>query len=516
MNNKLVLLTEKFIAKAVMINLVAKRDQVYLRNHYYALLCINYTDISFQAINNDNELDNTTLSDLAIEIFNHLDGNLIELLGETKEQIITRLIDELLPLPSTIEFKFNKLIISEGLEAAIKWYYQFSKDTDYIKTKQIAKNQSWGSKTKYGNIEITINLSKPEKDPHEIAREKQAKSDKRNQYPNCLLCIENEGYAGGKNQPTRYNHRMLKLNLNNEEWYFQYSPYLYYPEHSIIINKTHQDMVINSKTFRNFFAFLHEFPHYIIGSNSDIPIVGGSILTHDHYQAGNYVFPVESATTKFTHKLSNFPNVTLNYLHWPISTLVLIGCENDLLKLAELITNRWYNYTNSTLEIVPSSGSNIRHNAITPILRRIDHDQYKMYIMLRNNRMTAKYPEGIFHPHQELHHIKKENIGLIEAMGLAILPGRLARELLEIENLLLLNDSNLAVTELLFDETLVKHELWVKELYKKYAVFDPSNIKDILKEEVALKFCLVLEDSGVFKHNKEGDAGLLEFLATLN
>lgn len=515
MTDKLIYLTETLLAKAVAIGLVEQRDLIYFRNHYAQLFDYELTNNPIQI---NPKLAQLNLADIARQIYLALDGNQIANLGNTKEQIETRIIDELMPRPSTIESKFRQIEQTQGIEAALDWYYLLSQNTNYIKTADIARNQSWSTETEYGNLEITINLSKPEKDPLEIAKLKAQQKKNAGDYPQCLLCIENEGYTGDLNKPARQNHRMLQLNLDNNAWYFQYSPYLYYPEHSIVINQQHQDMQINQQALKNMFSFVEQIPHYLIGSNSDIPIVGGSILNHDHYQAGNYVFPLEKTSVRFSHSLAQFNNVILNYLNWPLSTLQLIGNKSDLLQLAELVIQKWYTYNNSELGIISAFEQGVRHNAITPILRKspANDDSYSLYLILRNNRTSDEHPEGIFHPHRELHHIKKENIGLIEAMGLAILPGRLAAELKEIENLLLLNDVDSAVTSLLFDETLVKHEEWLKALYMKYPLFSANNVQQILQIEVGLKFSQVLENCGVFKLSPTGDKGLKEFLSILD
>ena len=507
------MLVELFINKAINIQLIRERDKIYFRNQFYNLLGLDVAQLAqpvvippeFQAN------DNISLADFAEMIYLSLDGNQVGGLGETKEQTETALINIFLPAPSIVEEKVASLWRYSGVATAMEWYYRFSQNTNYIKTADIAKNQSWKSPTIYGELEITINLSKPEKDPLEIARAKLAKPTTVN-YPKCLLCIENEGYAGSFNQPARHNHRILSLTLNNQPWFFQYSPYAYYPEHSIIINPTHRDMVINRETFINLLDFVDLIPHYLIGSNSDIPIVGGSILTHDHYQAGNYVFPIERATVKKSYQLPQFPQVTVNYLLWPVTTLQLIGGRNELLKLTMLIIKHWYGYSNPELEILATDGNGNRHNAITPVARKLADGKYVLYLMLRNNRTTCEHPEGIFHPHRHLHHIKKENIGLIEAMGLAILPGRLQNELAEIEKLLLINDKAMALSQLLFDETLLKHETWLAELYLKYGSFSDCNVQQILKNEVTEKFAQVLECSGVFKNNVLGDAAMDGFI----
>ncbi len=512
-NNKLLSLIQLLINKAQELHLVDARDNIYLTNHYFSLLGLKHVNLSENILESEFE-GIMTLTQIVNLIYQNLDKHQHAILGDSQEQIETRLIAELLPLPSQIEAKFKQLLSQNEIEQALNWYYQFSQNTDYIKTAAIAKNKSWYGETEYGGLEITINLSRPEKDPAEIARAKQTPATN---YPKCLLCLENEGYSGNSsNQPARHNHRMLQIALNqNQNYYFQYSPYLYYPEHSIIINPEHCDMVIDQNTINNFFAFVNQVPHYLIGANSDIPIVGGSILTHDHYQAGNHIFPIERAKIKASYQLEQYPQTTINYLNWPVSTLQLVGTQDELTKLASIILNKWYAYTNLEINILAYSEEGTRHNAITPILRRIDTDKYALYLLLRNNRTNEEYPDGIFHSHQELHHIKKENIGLIEAMGLAILPGRLDYELAELEKLLLLNDANLALTELLFDEKLLKHEAWFIELYAKYTSFSNTTVREILLKEVTNKFCQVLENAGVFKHNAIGDAALEEFISQL-
>lgn len=511
--NKLIPLIKLLLSKAQELDLVDARDNIYLSNHYFSLLGLKQvTPTEAPPYSHlDEELNLTQIVSL---IYQNLDKHQQRALGDSQEQIETRLIAELLPLPSQIEAKFQQLSIQNGVQSALNWYYEFSKNTDYIKTEAIAKNKSWYGETVYGGLEITVNLSRPEKDPADIARARLAPATN---YPKCLLCIENEGYAGNSTtQPARHNHRMLRITLSQEqEYYFQYSPYLYYPEHSIIINPKHCDMIINHNTFANFFAFVNQVPHYLIGANSDIPIVGGSILTHDHYQAGNHIFPIERAKIKASYQLDAYPQTTINYLHWPVSTLQLIGTEVEITKLAAVILNKWYAYNNLELGIMAYSEEEVRHNAVTPILRKIDADTYSLYLLLRNNRTDTECPDGIFHAQPAHHHIKKENIGLIEAMGLAILPGRLDYELTELEKLLLLNDVNLALTELLFDEKLIKHETWFIELYSKYTSFSANTVREILLAEVTNKFCHVLEDSGVFKHNSAGDAAIQNFILQL-
>lgn len=502
MNDKqLGILINQLINAGEKLHLIKSRDKIYFTNKLMTLLGVEPNDYSY------NHNDVTKLIDIIGDIYNLLPINKQEQLGLTREQAETRIINEILPAPSVIESIFNTINQTRSIKDALDWYYNFSKHTDYIKVDAIAKNKKWSSKTKYGQLEITINLSKPEKDPKEIAK---AKLVANTNYPKCLLCIENEGHHGnGGNQPARHNHRMIKISLTNEEYYFQYSPYMYYDEHSIIINPQHKDMVVNSELIENFFNFVNQVPHYIIGSNTDIPIVGGSILTHDHYQAGNYVFPIEAAKTQLIFELPKYQDILIEYLYWPISTLKLTGNQQDLSSLIVQILDKWYQYDNLELDIVSSSNGE-RHNAITPIMRKIGEDKYVVYLLLRNNRTSELYPDGIFHPHAELHHIKKENIGLIEAMGLAILPGRLESELEQIKNILL--NSDLEIAE---NKFLTKHVDWILELKQKYININSDEINLIIQNEIATKFVEVLEHSGVFKQNKLGYLGIKDFITTL-
>ena len=499
----LAVLVEELLYTSKKLLLIKDRDTIYYRNKLYTLLNIppnQYADVQTD--------DSHKLSTLVSLIYSKLPEIIQKQLGATREQAETRIINEILPPPSIVECIFNNIKTNKSLKQALDWYYQFSQDSDYIKVEAIAKNQKWLSRTKYGNLEITINLSKPEKDPQDIAK---AKLVAATNYPKCLLCIENEGHQGnGANQPARHNHRMLRLNLATEQYYFQYSPYLYYPEHSIIINPVHKDMLVDKDLLDNFFSFTDLIPHYLIGSNTDIPIVGGSILTHDHYQAGNYIFPIEKASSKFSFALNDYADTLIEYLNWPVSTLKLTGGKDELLKLSLQILDKWYNYSNPELDIICAT-DNVRHNAITPIMRKINDNKYIIYLLLRNNCVSTEHPDGIFHPHSELHHIKKENIGLIEAMGLAILPGRLASELSQIKSYLL--NSTHDIHNL--SNEMIKHQDWLLELQQKYSVITNENINEIIQSEVANRFALVLEHAGVFKQTVVGDAGLNDFMKAL-
>lgn len=407
----------------------------------------------------------------------------------------TRIMDILTPRPSEVIRQFEN-IYEEDPERATDWYYAFSQATNYIRMDRIHKNIEFMVDTKYAPMHITINLSKPEKDPKEIAKAKNVVSTN---YPKCLLCKENVGFAGNQKHPARQNHRIIPLKLAHGNYALQYSPYVYYNEHCIILNQEHEPMKIDRETFENLFDFVRQFPHYMVGSNTDIPIVGGSILSHDHYQGGKAHFPIEDA--------KSFADIQIDgckgqLLIWPLSTIRLHDPDpKKLIDASTHILNAWKVYEDQELDIIPYTNGN-RHNAITPIVR-FKNGEYEIDLVLRNNRTSEQYPDGIFHPHPQHHHIKKENIGLIEVMGLAILPGRLKKELETIEHVL--------KQEISLDqaEEIENHKPWVEELKKKRWT-DP--ISEQLKQEIGTKFVRVLENAGVFKMDAHGQAGMLRFI----
>lgn len=357
---------------------------------------------------------------------------------------------------------------------------------------------------KYGDIQISINLSKPEKDPKEIAKAKLAKSTG---YPKCLLCKENVGYAGNMNHPARQTHRIISLDLNGKTYNFQYSPYVYYNEHCIIFNNEHVPMVINRQTFENLFTFIEKFPHYMIGSNADLPIVGGSILTHDHYQGGRHRFPMQDASVIKEIEIKGYENIKVQMLNWPLSTLRLTADDKEVLvDLSDKILNHWINYDDVSCDIL-SHTNDVRHNKVTPIAR-MDNNRYQIDIVLRNNRTNDEHPLGIFHPHAKHHHIKKENIGLIEVMGLAVLPARLKDEL-ECLKLCLLKKK--CIDDL---ESLKKHKEWFE--YLQTLEFDEQSIDEFIEKEVTKKFVSVLENAGVYKMNQKGIEGFTRFVDSLS
>lgn len=414
----------------------------------------------------------------------------------------TKLMGILTPPPREVRSKFAALY-EKSPEEATEWYYRFSQDTDYIRRYRVQKDMRWKAATEYGNLDITINLSKPEKDPKAIAA---AKAAPQSDYPKCLLCPENEGYAGRINHPARQNHRIIPMELGGENWNLQYSPYVYYTEHCIVFSSKHAPMVINEGTFKKLLDFVTKFPHYFIGSNADLPIVGGSILTHEHFQGGHFSFPMERAPIEGKVVFTGYEDVTAGIVKWPMSVLRLTCTDKErLCKLANKILLCWRKYTDKEAFIFAKTGGEL-HNTITPIARRRG-EAYELDLVLRNNITTAEHPLGVYHPHAELHHIKKENIGLIEVMGLAVLPARLKQELAGIEEAILCGTPLMGELE--------KHEAWVNELLQKQ-MFTPENTASILKMEVGKVFAQVLEHAGVYKRTEEGSAAFMRFVDSVN
>jgi UDPglucose--hexose-1-phosphate uridylyltransferase len=413
--------------------------------------------------------------------------------------------------PSDFNISFNNIVKKQGLKSAISWMYEKEEQYGYIKTEEIQKNISWKTKARYGLLDITINLSKPEKTPKEIALIKQqgARCLNDSVYPKCLLCKENEGFEGSLNHPARRTLRVIPLKLNGEDWYFQYSPYVYYQEHCIIFDSKHRDMEINDKTFIRLLDFLNIFPHYFIGSNADLPIVGGSILNHDHYQGGNYLFPMYKTKVRKSFDLKRFPNLKCFILDWHLSVIRLIGNRKDILVASSLILKKWKNYSDAKADIKAHS-NNTRHNTITPYAKR-EGKYFQMDLALRNNMISAEFQDGIFHSRPQYHHIKRENIGLIEVLGLAILPARLKQELSIVSNFLIKGD----IEGINKDPMAKKHYIWAKELSQKHK-FTAKNADKILKKEIALIFAEVLDCCAVFKPTKEGSLSFDAFIKHLN
>jgi len=434
--------------------------------------------------------------------------NKIEDLTAAREMLETEIMGLLINRPSYFIQKFTSF---KDVKKATDWFYAAQQYADYIKTERVSKNLSWTTPTRYGRLDITINLSKPEKDPKEIAAVKAlgVNALETGVYPKCALCKENEGYAGRLNHPARQNIRLIPLRLAGENWFFQYSPYVYYNEHCIVLGEKHSDMLINKKTFERLADFLGKFPHYFIGSNADLPIVGGSILNHDHYQGGRYVFPMHRAKIRKTFKLKKFPRLKCEVLDWPLSIIRFTGARKDVLAATNKLFNLWVNYDDAEADIKSHDGET-RHNTVTPIAR-MTGGKMQFDIALRNNATSALFPDGIFHSRPQYHHIKRENIGLIEVMGLAILPGRLKAELKEVGDCLAAGD----LEKIKNSPSINKHYAWAAELTKKYK-FTPENSFKILEQETGKIFSEVLECCGVFKNTKEGNTALEKFLTLLN
>lgn len=416
----------------------------------------------------------------------------------------TRLMNCLMPRPSQIQETFREKYAVSPKEAT-DYFYKLSQDSNYIRRYRVCKDQKWKVPSIYGDIDITINLSKPEKDPKAIAAAGKAKASA---YPKCQLCMENEGYAGRVNHPARENHRIIPLTINDSQWGFQYSPYVYYNEHCIVFNGQHTPMKIDRAAFRKLFDFVKQFPHYFLGSNADLPIVGGSILSHDHFQGGNYTFAMAKAPIELPVTIPGYDDVEAGIVKWPLSVLrIRHKDENRLIDLATHVLDCWRSYTDEDSFIFACTDGE-PHNTITPIARKVG-DTYELDLTLRNNITTEEHPLGVYHPHAKLHHIKKENIGLIEVMGLAVLPSRLKQEMA------LLKDAILTGSDLEKDEVLQKHAEWVAEFLPSYPEINGENIDEILRQEIGKVFVQVLEDAGVYKCTPEGREAFLKFVKTL-
>ncbi len=417
----------------------------------------------------------------------------------------TKIMSLLMPRPSEVICKF-RAAYERSPEEATDYYYRLCQDSDYIRRYRIAKDMKWVTATEYGNLDITVNLSKPEKDPKAIAA---AKLAKQSGYPKCLLCRENEGYAGRVNHPARQNHRIIPVRINGQEWGFQYSPYVYYNEHCIVFNGQHVPMKVDRAAFGKLFDFVKLFPHYFVGSNADLPIVGGSILSHDHFQGGHYTFAMAKAPIEEHVVFTGYEDVEAGIVKWPMSVIRLRSCdEQRLIGLGDRILTAWRAYSDEAAFVLAFTDGE-PHNTVTPIARKVG-DTFELDLVLRNNITTEEHPLGVYHPHAELHHIKKENIGLIEVMGLAVLPARLKQEV-EVLKEAILNGRDLRG-----DERIEKHADWAEEFLQKYDRVDASNIDGILQDEIGLVFAMVLEHAGVYKRTPEGKAAFHRFIHSVN
>lgn len=507
LNASIHLQIERLLQYGLQKKLITKWDTDFTRNSIYDVLQISeYEKVEVEEENLDSPaeiLEN--ILDWAAEN-NYLKENTVTY----RDLLDTKIMGCFAAKPSEIIRDFYSRYKETGPASATEAFYQFSQDVHYIRNDRIAKNENWFTHTEYGDLEITINLSKPEKDPKAIEA---AKTLNNNSYPECLLCKENVGYAGRVNHPARQNLRVIPLELTNEQWFLQFSPYVYYNEHAIVFKGEHDPMKISKKTFERLLEFVEMFPHYFLGSNADLPIVGGSILSHDHFQGGYHHFPMAHAEIEKEFPLPHlFQNVTAGIVKWPMS-VVRIQSHNrqELAEAASHIFNSWRAYTDELAGILAFT-DNVPHNTITPIARR-NGNLYELDLVLRNNRTSDEHPLGIFHPHQEVHHIKKENIGLIEVMGLAVLPGRLYEELRQLANYLTKSNYIDAIEG---NNEIVKYLDWAQSLKKKYVNFTEVNGLEILKEEVGRTFLKILEHAGVFKRDEQGKMAFIKFIQTLN
>jgi len=503
----------KLVAYAYKTNLIEKEDITYSINSILIEMHLDSCNITLtDVLDMADKIDDKDIESGAYleNVLGALDdyaakNNLIENDSVVYRDLFdTRLMGRLTGRPSEIINKFNDLY-KENPKKATDFYYNFAKNTDYIRRYRIAKDMKWVTKTKYGDLDITINLSKPEKDPKAIAA---AKNAKQTGYPKCQLCRENEGYSGRLDHPARENHRIIPVTINNSDWFFQYSPYVYYNEHCIVFNSKHEPMKIEHATFCKLFDFVKQFPHYFVGSNADLPIVGGSILSHDHFQGGHFEFAMAKAGIDRYFKVQGFEDVESGIVNWPMSVIRLSSENTDrIIELADKILDAWRNYSDEDAFIYAYT-DDTPHNTITPIARKRG-DKYELDLVLRNNITTDEHPLGVFHPHAHLHHIKKENIGLIEVMGLAVLPARLKKEMADLKEAILKGDDIRSSAE------LAKHADWVDEFKKNYEIIDESNIDTILQDEIGKVFMEVLEDAGVYKRTEKGQESFDRFIKSL-
>ena len=492
---------DRLIGYGLKKGLLEKEDIDYTRNRLLYTLCLPSYEGNGEVVECKEELV-CILSDI---IQYALDTGLVSDSITEQDLFDTKVMDCLLGRPSEIVRRFNELLKKSPKEAT-DWYYDFSKATNYIREDRIVKDVKWQADSPYGKLDITINLSKPEKDPKAIAA---AKKLVQTGYPKCLLCRENEGFAGDMNKPARENHRLIPLTLSGENYFLQYSPYVYYNEHCIILNEGHVPMKIDRAVFLKLLEFTEKFPHYMAGSNADLPIVGGSILTHDHFQGGNYEFPMARAGLREEVRFKGYEDIRAGVVDWPMSVIRLTGKDyKKIAELADKILGIWRGYSDEAVDVLAESDGE-PHNTITPIARRRGED-FEIDLVLRNNRTTEEYPLGIFHPHDKLHHIKKENIGLIEVMGLAVLPGRLKSEMDSLRTALLEGK------DIREDEVLGKHADWVDEFMAKHKDFNKDNAKEIIRQEIGLVFSEVLTDAGVYKDDDKGRKGILRFIERVN
>jgi UDPglucose--hexose-1-phosphate uridylyltransferase len=493
-------LIQQLINQAISVQLIEKDDQIYVRNQIISLLQLN----EFREVDQSDKRELLIPDILDLIVRYACEKGIIEDIFDLKEMLSSKIMNCFVARPSTVNRIFYEKY-QQSPDLATRYFYELSQNSNYIQMNRIRKNIDFKVITEYGELDITINLSKPEKDPKSIELERAA-TTKKTDYPMCLLCAENEGYEGRIGHPARANHRMIRLNLVEENWLLQYSPYVYYNEHCIVLSEKHTDMKISRMTFMRLLTFVKKFPHYFLGSNADIPIVGGSILSHDHYQGGRFEFAMERAETDWTFEMKGFTDVQCSVVKWPLS-VIRIQTEqiSSLVEAATHVLETWKNYSDEAVGILAKTNQT-PHNTITPIARK-KGETFELDLVLRNNRTSEEHPLGIFHPHTDVHHIKKENIGLIEVMGLAVLPGRLKQELAQVESFIL--DEKNQVEEY--------HNDWANILKEKYqTIANSTNIEELVRMEVGKKFLKALEDAGVYKRDEEGKGGFKRFIATLS
>ena len=473
------------------------RDEAFVTNRILEILKLD----SFECEEN---FENINLEETLKELLDFAASQkLIEDDITSRDLFDTKLMSALMPRPSEVTDKFYSIYKTSPKDAT-DYFYRLSCDSDYIRRYRIEKDVKWVTSTEYGDLDITINLSKPEKDPKAIAA---AKSAPQSGYPKCMLCRECEGYAGRINFPARQNHRVIPVTINGSDWCFQYSPYVYYNEHCIVFNAKHTPMSINHDTFNKLLDFVKLFPHYFVGSNADLPIVGGSILSHDHFQGGNYTFAMAKAPIETPVSFKGFDGITAGIVKWPMSVIRLRSKDTEALnRLACKILDAWRGYTDEASFIFAETNGT-PHNTITPIARK-NGEEFELDLVLRNNITTDEHPMGVYHPHAELHHIKKENIGLIEVMGLAVLPARLKTEMALLKTAILEN------RDIEKDDILSKHAEWAKEITAKHSV-NKDNIDKIIEDEIGLVFARVLEHAGVYKRDEKGKKAFIKFIESV-
>lgn len=515
---------ENLVFYGIKTGLVAAEDEIYTRNRLLELFGLDSLEEEdcltakkkkgcpaaqeADAVGNGRQFREEGLEQILSDMLDYAyeKGLLAENSVVYRDLFDTKIMGMLMPRPSEVIRIFWELYQNGSPKEATDYYYKLSQDSDYIRRYRIVKDMKWTTDTPYGKLDITVNLSKPEKDPKAIAA---ARNMKQSGYPKCLLCKENEGYAGRVNHPARQNHRIIPITINGSGWGFQYSPYVYYNEHCIVFNREHIPMKIEHDTFCKLFDFVRQFPHYFVGSNADLPIVGGSILSHDHFQGGCYEFAMAKAPVERSFTVKGYEDVEAGIVCWPMSVIRLSGQDTQrIVALADHVLESWRGYTDEEAFIYAQTEGEL-HNTVTPIARKRG-ERFELDLVLRNNITTEEHPMGVYHPHANLHHIKKENIGLIEVMGLAVLPARLKEEMAALKQAILEG------ADLHRDEMLCKHAAWVEGFAGKYGSLDAGNIDTVIEEEIGLVFMQVLEDAGVYKRTPEGQQAFDRFIHSLN